>query len=101
QTNSAAISTTLIVLALLAKPVAQTDSLRYIASAMISRALSESKRATEGVPVSFGLVLLQEEINQLIRRVVHLDLEAVHATGEVVEHPDRRDRHQQPEGRRH
>src|ERR1017187_3896178 len=41
---------------------------------------------------------LQEVIDQLARGVIHLHVEGFHATGQVVEHHDGRNRHEQADG---
>src|SRR6185295_7192009 len=43
---------------------------------------------------------LHEEVDPLGARVRHLDLQALDPVGEVVEHPGRRNCHEQTEGRR-
>src|ERR1022692_3067741 len=42
---------------------------------------------------------LQEVIDQFARRVIHLHVERFHATGQIVEHHDRRNRHEQADCR--
>ena len=46
-----------------------------------------------------NVALLDEVIDQLAGGVVHLDVEGLHAIGEVVEEPHRRDGHKEAERR--
>src|SRR6266568_4769257 len=51
-----------------------------------------------GIKLPADVAALQEVINQFAGAVFHFDVEGFNATGEVVEHPDGRDGHEQTDG---
>src|SRR6187401_2059784 len=71
------------------------------------KAIGQSLRAADSAYAGILLahrglgaaLLLDEEVEKLRRRVRHLDLEPLERIGEVVEHPRRRDGHEQAERR--
>src|SRR5690349_13175430 len=67
----------------------------------MSRRGCARRLSNPGSPRCPGLLrrLLDEEVNELRRRVVHLDVEVFEASREVVVEPDGRDGHDQTECR--
>src|SRR5579875_3548328 len=57
------------------------------------------RRARRDLPSLPPVALLDEVVDQLAGGVVHLDVERLHAIGEIVEEPHRRDGHEEAEGR--
>src|SRR5688572_10987905 len=65
-------------------------------TARVARRPRERRRAKRGVKLRG---LLDEVVDELRRRVVHLDVEVLEAAGQVVVEPDRRNRDEQSERR--
>src|SRR5579871_2232240 len=72
--------------------------LTLLPSLRIASAISSN---SSRLPLPADLTALQEIVDQLARAVVHFHVESFHLAGEVVEHHDRRNRHEQSDSRGH